>query len=271
MNKAVAVVTVNYNNYAVTREFINSWSNLKTENYKIFISDLSDRPESIIGDRKIEIISGKNKGYAHGVNLGVKRAIAQGFERFAVINNDTRISSDFLSTVNLALDGNSGSIIGGKIYYEKGFEFHKTNYQPEDLGKVIWYGGGISDWKNALTLHRGVDEVDNSQYDRFEKTDFITGCLMIFDKQVIDKIGFWDEGYFLYFEDADYCERAKKNGVNLFYDPKIIIWHKNAQSTDGSGSRLHQHYQKLNRLHFGLKYAPCRTKLHLLINYFFSQ
>ena len=89
---------------------------------------------------------------------------------------------------------------------------------------------------------------------------------MIFNKSVIDKIGYLDESYFLYYEDADWCERAKKAGINLYYDPSIVIWHKNAQSTGGAGSKLHQKYQEKNRLKFGLKYAPWKTKLHLIIN-----
>ena len=66
----------------------------------------------------------------------------------------------------------------------------------------------------------------------------------------------------------EFYKAAKKAGVKLFYDPSIIIWHKNAQSTGGSGSKLQQKYQRINRLRFGLKYAPIKTKLHLIKNYF---
>lgn len=91
---------------------------------------------------------------------------------------------------------------------------------------------------------------------------------MIFDKKVVERVGHWDEDYFLYFEDADFCEKAKRKKIQLYYDPSIILWHKNAQSTGGSGSSLQQKYQLKNRLKFALKYAPLKTKLHLLWNYF---
>ena len=55
---------------------------------------------------------------------------------------------------------------------------------------------GENDWKNCTTDHRGVDEVDHSQYNTFAKTDFITGCLLCYDKQVFEKVGKWDESYF---------------------------------------------------------------------------
>ncbi|PJE63810.1 hypothetical protein COU89_01195, partial [Candidatus Roizmanbacteria bacterium CG10_big_fil_rev_8_21_14_0_10_45_7] len=123
------------------------------------------------------------------------------------------------------------------------------------------------DWKNALTLHRGVDEVDKGQYDKAVRTEFITGCLMAFDESVIQKTGYFDEKYFLYYEDADYCERAKRTRVPLIYDPSLIIWHKNSQSTQGAGSVFQQRYQKKNRLRYALNYAPFNTKLHVLLNY----
>jgi len=133
---------------------------------------------------------------------------------------------------------------------------------------VFWYAGGITNWRHSTTTHRGVDEIDKYQFDKFEKTDFVTGCMLFFNKKVVDRVGLWDESYFLYYEDADFCERAKKAGFDLFYNPSIVIWHKNAQSTGGSGSSLHAKYQKKNHLRFGLKYAPLRTKLHLIKNYF---
>ena len=94
---------------------------------------------------------------------------------------------------------------------------------------------------------------------------------MLFDKSVLDKVGFWDESYFLYFEDADYCMRASKVGVRLYYDPLLVIWHKVSQSTQGSGSTIHVKYQTKNRLKFGMKYAPFKTKIHLLKNFIFDR
>jgi GT2 family glycosyltransferase len=266
MNNQLAIITVNYNNYSVTQEFLESVNLLKQNNFKVFITDLSTKKENILSFPWLEIINATNKGYAHGVNLGLKQALAQGFKAFAVVNNDVRLDLNFVNHVFTSIQKFPNSIIGGKIYYEKGFEYHKNRYSDIDLGKVIWYAGGNVDWKNAYTLHRGVDQIDKGQYDDFMETEFVTGCLMAFDKGVIDKIGFWDENYFLYYEDADYCERTKKHGIKLYYDPSIIIWHKNAQSTDGSGSKLQQKYQKQNLLRFGFKYAPWQTKIHLLKN-----
>lgn len=270
-NKKLAIITVNYQNYQITEEFLDCFKEVNQNNYKIFIADLSTKRQKLNHNNLIQIITAENKGYAYGVNICLKKALEQNFEQFAVINNDTRIPSDFTEKIQLSIEKHPASLIGGKIYYEKEFEYYKNKCQENNLGKVLWYAGGIVDWNNVYTFHRGVDEVDSGQYDKSEETEFITGCLMFFDKAAIEKIGFWDESYFLYYEDADFCQRAKNKRIKLYYDPAVVIWHKNAQSTGGSGSTLHQKYQEINRLKFGLKYAPVRAKIHLIKNFFLKK
>ena len=72
------------------------------------------------------------------------------------------------------------------------------------------------------------------------------------------------DNYFLYYEEADFCERAKKRGYRIFYAPKAIVWHKNARSVGGVGSELQDYYTTRNRLLFGVKYAPYRAKIALI-------
>jgi GT2 family glycosyltransferase len=269
----IGIITVNFNQYKITNSFLTSLKKIKAnKNLSVFIADLSTKKQIINIKNypfQIKIVDDQNKGYAYGVNLGIKYFLQQKIDKFCVLNNDVLFDKNFLIETELAFK--NFDIFGGKIYYAPGFEYHKNRYQKKDLGKIIWYAGGIIDWKNCLIIHRGVDEIDYGQYNKIEETDFITGCLMCFNKKVVDKLGFWDEKYFLYYEDADFCQRAKMKGFKLIYNPKITIYHKNAQSTGGSGSFIHQKYQKRNQLIFGLKYAPLRTKLHLIKNYFFKK
>lgn len=264
----LGIITVNFNQYSLTYEFLDSLNNVKNaNNISVFIADVSTKKQPFHWRGKFDVFiqPTDNKGYAFGVNQGIKYFLKKGAGQFCVINNDVYFDKNFIAKVKETFT--KTHIFGGKIYYVPGFEYHKDRYKKNNLGKIIWYAGGIIDWDNVHTLHRGVDEVDRGQYDKFEETEFITGCLICFDKKVINKVGFWDESYFLYFEDADFCQRAKKTGFRLFYNPKIILWHKNAQSTGGAGSLTHQKYQNQNRLKFGLEYAPLRTKIHLIKNY----
>lgn len=266
--QTLAIITVIYENYTVHDDFLASLRNQTNKNYHLYCIDVSIHRNTI--DHKCipaEVIYTENKGYSYGVNKGLKKALEDGLNNFCVINNDIFFKQNFIKNSLNSIVNHPSSIIGGKIYYAPRFEYHKNRYQKSDLGKVVWYAGGSVDWNHALTPHIGVDEVDRGQFDSFKEIEFVNGAFMLFDKSVVNKIGFWDESYFLYFEDADFCVRAKRAGIKIYYDPKIIIWHKNAQSTGGSGSLLHQKYQRINRLRFGLKYAPLKTKLHLIKNY----
>ncbi len=264
----IGLVTVNYNQYQLTREFLDSLSKVEeSKNITVFISDVSTKNEEFkIGRYPMKVVLKRlsNRGYAFGINQGVKYFQKHNINQFCAINNDIFFDNKFFVEAKNGFQ--KGDIFGGKIYYAPGYEYHKK-YKKNEIGKVLWYAGGINDWKNVFTNHRGVDEVDHGQYDKLEETDFITGCLLFFNEKVVDKVGLWEEKYFLYYEDSDFCERAKKAGFKLLYNPKIVIYHKNAQSTGGSGSLLHSRYQRKNRLIFGLKYAPLRTKIHLIKNY----
>lgn len=267
VNNQLAIITVVYQNYDVLKDFFKSLENQTTKDFQLYIVDQSIGVKTIkYAGVRYKVIFSQNKGYSHGVNVGLKEAEKDGIQLFCVLNNDTYFPDNFIDAVLNSLERNENAIIGGKIYYASGYEYHKDSYSEADLGKIIWYAGGSVDWRNALTPHRGVDEVDKGQYDNLEPTDFITGTFMAFDKVVVEKVGFWDESYFLYYEDADWCQRAKRKNIKLIYDPSIVVYHKVSQTTGGSGSTLQKKYQSRNRLRFAFKYAPLKTKLHLVKN-----
>jgi hypothetical protein len=104
--------------------------------------------------------------------------------------------------------------------------------------------------------------VDKGQYDRQEETDIANGACVLIRRQVVEKVGYLREKYFLYWEDAEYSERARRAGWKVVYTPKTCLWHKVAQSS-GIGSDLNDYFLTRNRLDFGLWYASMRTKFAL--------
>ncbi len=181
-----------------------------------------------------------------------------------LLNNDTTVHSDLLEELVSASNQENADVISPKIYFTPGKEFHQDRYKPHERGKVIWYAGGLIDWNNVLTSHRGVDEVDEGQFDEFSRTEFVTGCAMFVKYKVFEDIGLLDPMLFAYFEDADFSMRAKNAGYKVAYAPKAVLWHKNAASFQGSGSEFQDYFVTKNRLHFGLRYAPLRAKIALL-------
>lgn len=274
----VYIIILNWNGWQMTLDCLKSLSSINTDGLKveIVVVDNGSADDSInkienekIKDKndklKLQIIrNDKNLGFAEGNNIGIRYALKQGADYICLLNNDTRVDKNFLSELVICAENNpQAGVIGGKIYFEKDHEFHKDRYSEPERGKVIWYAGGLIDWKNVYGSNRGVDEVDKGQYDEEIETDYVNGCLMLLRANVIKQIGLFNKKYFLYYEDTDLSVRIKKAGYSLLYCPKAIIWHINAGSS-GTGSNLHDYFTTRNRLLFGIRWAPLRAKIALL-------
>ncbi|HSA84329.1 MAG TPA: glycosyltransferase family 2 protein, partial [Patescibacteria group bacterium] len=268
--KKLAIVTVNYNTEDDTRTFLASLKHVKTFGIRlqtIVVDNGSERPFVFEkSDTLIVLRLEENTGFTGGFNFGIRRALADGADYVMVVNNDTILDPDLLKELLIGLesDTNVGAVVP-KIYFAKGHEFHKERYTKDELGKVIWYAGGHIDWANAQSVHRGVDEVDHGQYDRVEKITFATGCCMLFRREVLEKVGMFDDTYFLYYEDADLSVRLQLSGYTICYIPQAILYHVNASSSGGAGhgNTLQDYFLTRNQMLFGMRYAPWRTKLAL--------
>ncbi len=258
----------------MTLDCLISLNKIKINNFElnILVVDNGSTDESVKRikdstdkDAKFTIIENKeNLGFAEGNNLGIRHALKNGADFVCLLNNDTHVDADFLMELVRAAESDEKiGIVGGKIYFEKGFEFHKDKYSKSDFGKVIWYAGGVIDWKNVYASHKGVDEVDVGQYETMGDTEYVNGCLMLVKRKVFEKIGLFDKKFFLYFEDVDFSIRAKNAGFRLVYCPKAKIWHLNSGSS-GSGSGLHDYFTTRNRMIFGMKYASFKSKTALI-------
>lgn len=272
MIKKIFVVILNYNGCKNTVECIKSFENIDIpEGHKLelLIVDNASSDNSVKTFKKefskIPIIENKkNLGYSGGNNTGISYALSNQADYIIVLNNDTLVTKSFMTELLEGLLVYRADVACPKIYFEKGFEFHKDDYKKEDLGKVFWFAGAIMDWKNVIGLHRGVDEVDVGQYDNEVNIEGITGACFLAKSEVFQKIGLFDDKFFLYYEDADLSVRIKNAGFKIVLAPKSVIYHKNAGSTGGSGSRLQDYFITRNRLIFGLRYAPLRSRVALV-------
>lgn len=267
----LAIITLHYKNLDDTLALLSSLvkaSIPEKDEVKIYVVDNeSSKDLKVELDKNfpdtILLVSPENLGFAAGNNLGLKRAISDGAEILVAINNDTVVGKDFFKEIITSpIKNGSVGAVGGLIYFAPGFEFNK-NYPKKDFGKVIWYAGGNFDWNNILGSNAHVDEIDGGQFKKPEKTDFITGALLITKAEVLKKVGLFDEKYFMYLEDVDLCHRIKLAGYQLLFDPKIKLWHKVGRGS-AIGSPLNDYFITRNRLYFGFKYARLRTKFALL-------
>jgi len=268
--KKVFAVILHYKSRDLTYQCVLSLQGINKEDFClkiVLVDNCSSQPVDKFKEEFKDLVvlkNSQNLGFAEGNNVGIRYALKNGARWVLILNNDTTVAPDLLvQLIKKSSLINQSGILGPKIYFAPGFEYHKNNYKPAQRGKVFWYAGGIIDWRNVYCSHRGLDEVDEGQYDRVETTDFVSGCAMLVKKEVFEKIGLFDPRYFLYLEDVDFCQRAKKAGFKIIYVPDGKVWHYNASSSQVGGA-LHDYFITRNRLLFGMKYAPARTKIALL-------
>lgn len=270
--KKVAIVVLNWNQPKLTIDTVESLLKIKHSSfeYQILLVDNGSKDDSLqqlqnlySTNSLITIFeTNQNLGYVGGNNFGIVFALKNNFDSVLLLNNDVIVDSNFLE--ELVKKSDKYDLLGPKIYFAKGFEFHKDRYSKQELGNVIWSAGGKMDWNNILGSNIGVDEVDKGQHNKIKTSvDFLTGCALLVNKSVFQKIGLLNRKFFMYLEDVDFCHRAKLKGFKMAYIPTSKIWHVNSGSSK-SGSLLQDYFITRNRLLFGTKYASLRTKFALI-------
>jgi GT2 family glycosyltransferase len=179
-----------------------------------------------------------NLGYARANNIGIKEAIRGGTDYILLLNDDTVVSPNFLnSLVDMAEKNSDIAILGPLIYYYD---------EPER----IWFAGAKFKRETCQVIARRSDEIDASLYTKAIDSDYITGCSLLANRKILDKIGLLDERFFLYWEDVDWGLRVKKNNQKNAIILSSKIWHKVSVSTGGPNSALKVYHKTRSHLLF---------------------
>ncbi|MBN1383338.1 MAG: glycosyltransferase [Elusimicrobia bacterium] len=198
----------------------------------------------------------KNFGFAEGNNRGIKYAL--GLDKTSlifIINNDAWIADNALSKMNDFMNANSDvSILAPKIY----FSDHKT----------IWAAGCRLNYLRLTGTNRGRRVKDNGLYDKTEEVSCASGCAMMIRPSVFDTVGFFDSDFFSYFEDFDFCLRARNKKNKIVYFPEAHVLHEGSLTAGGEFDIFSSFYRYRNRLMVIKKHANI---LQILFNIGFFQ
>ena len=249
--KKVAVIILNYKVRELILKCIDSVRKSTFKDFEIIVVDNNSRDglaEALQGQDIIFIQNRENLGYTGGNNIGIKLALLKRSDFIFILNPDTQIDKSCVENLVKAAEKYNFGIAGPKIFFSG--------------SKKIWYGGGIFDRSNVIGKHIGVDEIDNGKYDKANETDFVTGAAFFVKTEVFSNIGLFDERFFLYYEDSEFCFRAKKKSFKIMYIPQALVYHANAKSA-GLGSPLQDYFQTRNRMLFASVYFPFRTRFAL--------
>ena len=166
-----------------------------------------------LGDAVTVIANRANLGFAAGVNVGIRHALAAGARAVLLLNNDTLVAPAMLDRLVAAAGELPGAdILGPVIYYH------------EPPGRI---------WRAADQEHRWLpiptrlpDRAIVRAGARPFRADYVTACGVLIRREVFETIGLFDEQYFMYFEDADFCRRARRAGFGIWCVPAAHMWHK---------------------------------------------
>lgn len=234
----VSIITVNYNQSEVTCDLLLSLQKITYSNIEVIVVDnaSSDDDPSIIKQRFPNIIfiqSPINYGFAAGNNMGIMAANGE-FVMF--LNNDTEVRPDFIEPLieKFRSEKNVGAV-SPKIRY-----FHTPN--------TIQYAGYTA--MNPVTIRNfafGYNEEDLGQHDEDRITAYAHGAAMMVPMDLIRELGMMSYIFFLYYEEADFCDRIKRMGYDIHYVHNSLVYHKESIST-GKLSTLKIYYLYRNRI-----------------------
>lgn len=225
-------VIVNWNLKEDTLACIQSLLDSGASATRVIVVDNGSTDDSVESLRErfsadIQIIQNhRNVGYARGSNLGIQQALEKGAKWVLLINNDTLVTTGFLRELeNVVENYGKFDIIGPLILYH-------------DKPKRIWYLGDrlIPGTLMTTSLYRG--QIEKPSYPQVFPVDFVTGCAMLVNRKVFDKVGLLDTRLFMYGEDVDFCWRARRAGFKLAAAPRAKMWHKVSTSANREKSTL---------------------------------
>lgn len=277
----VAIVILNWQEWKVTIQCLNTIIKLNYNDYRIVIVDNGSKDESFTWLKKwvsanqvqynnesgesaeyITLIRNPiNLGYAGGNNVGIRFALKElNAEAVWILNNDTSVEPDTLD------------FLIGKL--RMGYDVVGSQILFMDPPYKIWCecGGFYSKWSmSSQNISLGQEKFIHENYEIHEKAieskvDYIAGASILFTSESLTRVGLLCEDYFLYFEEPDWFKRAEAFSIRLGYASKSIVYHSVGVSTDKFAQNSGKFYafkklQFRNTLLFTFKFYSFRLPI----------
>jgi len=226
----VCIITINYNLSSETIPCVESLLVSDYQNFKIYLIDNGSEQEDFqklfdtySKNPQVRLLRiERNCGYVGGVNYGLKKALEVNPDYFIVMNNDTVIDKAAIGyLVDAAKRYHDKAIVSGKVYYY-------------DYPDVLQHTGVIfKDHRCLTTTYPGKNEKDIGQYEEETARDSLDDVFWLLPAKVVKDVGYYSDYFFLYAEQGDYAQRARRLGYKLIYTPNAKIWHKESMTAGG--------------------------------------
>jgi hypothetical protein len=241
MEKSVGIVLVNWNGWRDTIACLKSLEKLDHPNFRLVVDNGStnDSVQRIRAEfSELQIIEmGKNFGFAGGCNAGIRLSLERGADYVWLLNNDTTVDPRTLSAmVEKAEADRKVGAVGSAIY------------SAVDSNRLLAWGGGYISFWLGRSRHFLRSVPDSGIH-------FLTGASLLLRRSALESVGLLDEAYFMYWEDADYCFRLRRDGWRLVVAEDSRVWHKEQGSVGKNGALLDGYFNR-SATRFFARHAP---------------
>lgn len=227
-NKKVSIVIANYNCKKYVDMCLMSLAAQTHMNHEVIIVDNLSEDDSVEYIERnypdVTLIKlHENMGFGAASNVGAKYAIDRGTDFILFLNFDTKADRDMLEVLLEYAD--ACTVVTPWIY--------------NDVDRTrSWYAGGRLD---LTTLWNEQTIFDGQAIREAQEVSFISGCCMMVAPEILSRIGFFDEDYFLYWEDVELCVRLAQNNIKMLYVPDTALYHVEG----GSQARIGEMYSAM--------------------------
>jgi hypothetical protein len=242
------VAVINYNGLYYSRKCLKSLEGSFFDSFRLILIDNASADDSAEQIRRefpnVEIVKlAENVGYTGGCNVALTMALARGAKYCFVLNNDTLVDAEALGHLTESADNNEGAAaVGPRI----------MDYSN---GAFILSLGGTVDMRTGWSRHEGWGERFPESNAKVKEIDgFLDGSAIMFVLRNLESIGFFDERYFMYHDEVDWCYRARRAGFRLLLDARAVVRHKGRGTAAITDPRV-QYLSQRSRILFLKKFA----------------
>jgi GT2 family glycosyltransferase len=246
MTPTISIIIVTHNSAAQIGACLRALQQQRCDaEHEIVVVDNASRDESraiVAGFPAVRLVAeAENWGFAGGVNRGV--AVARG-RIIALLNPDAEPAPNWLAQLSAVLDDPRIGVVGSKVLG------HDRRIQS--LGSELQL-------PVLLSAYRGAGQPEIAHADAIVDIWAVHGAAMAFARRVWEALGGFDEGFFpAYWEESDFCERARRAGHRVVVAPRAVVLHHEASATGKYSPEFYFYYHR-NRLRYAAKWLDWPT------------
>jgi hypothetical protein len=232
MTDRICIILLNWNGKKDTLECLDSLAKVDYSRFTTIVVDNGSADDSVTAIRaahpNVPIFETKeNLGFAGGNNVGIRWALSKPFQWILLLNNDTIVSPDFLKAFMYEAKRNpEAKILGAKL-----LRYHEPD-QVDHLG---------GKWNPSIVEFESLGAgIFDGRLQESQEVDYVCGAALLMHRSVPETIGLLEARFFLFWEETDFCFRARRKKFGVWTAPHAKVWHK--VSASFVGGKPHTQY-----------------------------